>query len=133
MNPENLGKLERRVWKAAEDALTAGNFTTSIDVLLGLGWLSMNPVEAWRQGRIACLEAEAISKHTALHGSGRVGRSAAGRALDAEALPLAATANVRHRKTRYDDLLMSGTDRSAVRALVADEVRGVLDAWRRPR
>jgi hypothetical protein len=32
--------------------------------------------------------AEAIARHTALRGSGRVGRSAAGRALDSEALGL---------------------------------------------
>ena len=39
--------------------------------------------------------AEAIARHTALRGSGRVGRSAAGRALDEQAITLAVVASVR--------------------------------------
>jgi hypothetical protein len=77
-------------------------------------------------------EARAIACHTALRGSGRVGRSAAGRALDEEALTLAVIARIRHGKTRYDELLMSGVDRRAARAEVAERVQSVLDLWRRP-
>lgn len=77
-------------------------------------------------------EAEAIARHTAVRGSGRVGRSAAGQALDEGALTLAVAAYVRHRKTPYDELLMSGEDRSTARERVRDAVRAVLDDWRRP-
>jgi hypothetical protein len=73
---------------------------------------------------------QAIAAHTALRGSGRVGRSAAGRALDSEALKLAVVAAVRHGDTRYDDLLMAGVDRAQARAEVREEVAQVLDGWR---
>ena len=55
--------------------------------------------------------ADTIAYHAALRGSGRIGRSAAGRELDPEAIRLAVTASVRHVDTDYDDLLMSGVDR----------------------
>ena len=74
--------------------------------------------------------AREIAGHTAARGSGRVGRSAAGRALKADALELAVIASVRHRDTRYDELLMSGIDRHTARAQVADEVASTLQAWR---
>jgi hypothetical protein len=78
-------------------------------------------------------EAASIARHTAVRGSGRVGRSAAGRALEPEAVTLAVNARIRHSKTRYDEYLMAGMDRSEAREFVASEVRNVLDAWRRPR
>lgn len=65
-------------------------------------------------------------------GSGRVGRSAAGRALDPEAITLAVLASVRHLDTRHDGLLMSGTLRSDARAMVSADVERVLDGWGRP-
>jgi hypothetical protein len=77
--------------------------------------------------------AEAIARHAAERGSGRVGRSAAGRALDAGALDLAVAASVRHEDTQYDDLLMSGLDRAEARAHVRSHVQGILDEWRRGR
>src|ERR1039457_754345 len=58
-------------------------------------------------------EAIGLAAHTAARGSGRVGRSAAGRALDDQALALAVAAWVRHRHTRYDELLMGGQERAA--------------------
>jgi hypothetical protein len=76
--------------------------------------------------------AESISTHAAQRGSGRVGRSAAGRALDAHALELAVAASVRHEDTPYDDLLMSGIDRDDARDRVRDQVRRILDGWRGP-
>jgi hypothetical protein len=48
--------------------------------------------------------ATTIAEHTGLRGSGRVGRSAAGRALDESAITLAVTASVRHQDTGYDAL-----------------------------
>src|SRR5205814_1767791 len=56
-------------------------------------------------------EAGQIAAHTGLRSSGRVGRSAAGRALDPAAVALAVKAHIRHTHTNYDDLLMGGTDR----------------------
>jgi hypothetical protein len=88
-------------------------------------------------GEICCLfpgcpreRASEIARHTAVRGSGRVGRSAAGRALQSEAIELAVLASVRHRDTRYDELLMSGVDRATARARVGDEVASTLRAWR---
>jgi hypothetical protein len=74
--------------------------------------------------------AEAIARHAGARGSGRVGRSAAGRALDERAVTLAVVASVRHTDTRYDDLLMSGTPRAEARSLVSSDVDTVLEAWR---
>ncbi len=54
---------------------------------------------------------EAIARHTGARGSGRVGRSALGRAADPDAVRLAVAASVRHADTGYDELLMSGIDR----------------------
>ncbi len=74
-------------------------------------------------------EARGIAAHTAVRGSGRVGRSAAGRALDDHALALAVAAWVRHRHTRYDELLMSGQERAAARSAIREEMDEVLDRW----
>lgn len=74
--------------------------------------------------------AEAIAQHAGARRSGRIGRSAAGRALDPEAVTLAVAASVRHIDTPYDALLMSGVARGDARAQVIDEVGAVLDAWR---
>ena len=43
--------------RAAEAALAQRKFVTSIDVLVGLGWLEARRVDEWRQGRVAYLEA----------------------------------------------------------------------------
>jgi hypothetical protein len=59
-----------------------------------------------------------------------VGRTAAGRALNPEAIKLAVVASVRHEDTRYDELLMSGVDRAEARDRVWVEVEGVLEKWR---
>ena len=74
-------------------------------------------------------EAIGLAAHTAARGSGRVGRSAAGRALDGQALALAVAAWVRHRHTRYDELLMGGQERAAARSQVREEMDKVLDRW----
>jgi hypothetical protein len=75
--------------------------------------------------------AEAIARHAGMRGSGRVGRTGAGRALDPEAITLAVVASVRHEDTRYDELLMSGVDRAEARDCVWPEVERVLGRWRR--
>jgi hypothetical protein len=75
-------------------------------------------------------QASKIARHTATRGSGRVGRTAAGRNLEEQALAAAVAAAVRHRYTEYDALLASGLDRAAAREKIADQVREILDAWR---
>jgi hypothetical protein len=75
--------------------------------------------------------AEAIGRHAATRGSGRVGRTAAARALDPEAITLAVVASVRHEDTHYDELLMSGVDRAEARDQVRLDVDRVLASWRR--
>ncbi len=74
--------------------------------------------------------ADAIAEHTGLRGSGRVGRSAAGRALDEDAVVLAVAASVRHQDTHYDSLLMSGLSRDLARDRVRPAIDRVLEAWR---
>jgi hypothetical protein len=74
-------------------------------------------------------EARRIAEHTAQRGSGRVGRSAAGRALEDKALELAVRAAVRHRKTDYDAMLANGVEREDARRRVADKVEDVIDEW----
>jgi hypothetical protein len=72
----------------------------------------------------------AIAEHTGLRGSGRVGRSAAGRALDETAIVLPVAASVRHQDTDYDSLLMAGLSRDMARKQVQAVVDKVLEAWR---
>jgi hypothetical protein len=73
--------------------------------------------------------ATAIAEHAALRGSGRVGRSAAARALDETAITLAVVASVRHEDTNYDQLLMSGIPREDARDRVRPVIDQVLDTW----
>jgi ribosomal protein L14 len=73
--------------------------------------------------------AEAIARHTALRGSGRVGRSAAGRALDEQAITLAVVASVRHQDTDYDSLLMSGVPRDLARDRIRPDIDRILASW----
>jgi hypothetical protein len=74
--------------------------------------------------------ARSIAAWTGLRGSGRVGRSAAGRTLDPAAVELAVTASVRHQDTDYDTLLMGGIPRAQARERVRPEVQTVLARWR---
>jgi hypothetical protein len=74
--------------------------------------------------------AEAIARHTGLRGSGRVGRSAAGRGVDESAVRAAVVASIRHEDTGYDSLLMSGVPRTTARERIRAEVDRVLATWR---
>ena len=76
-------------------------------------------------------EVAAIAEHTAVRGSGRVGRSEAGRNLDEKALTLAVGAAVRHNHTQYDALLASGVDRADARQQIASKVEEMLTKWRK--
>lgn len=76
-------------------------------------------------------EVASIAEHTAVRGSGRVGRSEAGRNLDEKALILAVGAAVRHNHTPYDELLASGVDRTTAHQQIAGKVDEVLTKWRK--
>jgi hypothetical protein len=56
MDPRNRTKLEQRVTKAAEEALAARGYASSIDVLVGIGWLDPGKLEQWRRGQVDFLE-----------------------------------------------------------------------------
>ena len=77
-------------------------------------------------------EARDIAEHTAVRGSGRVGRTAAGQGLEEEALTSAVIAHIRHCHTGYDELLMTGWDRDDARRHVREAIDDVLDRWRAP-
>ncbi|MER6674374.1 DUF2293 domain-containing protein [Streptomyces sp. NPDC000983] len=74
--------------------------------------------------------AAATAAHASVRGSGRVGRSAAGRALSETAVTSAVSASVRHLDTPYDRLLMSGVPRNEARRRIAATVTAVLEGWR---
>jgi hypothetical protein len=73
--------------------------------------------------------ARAIAAHASVRGSGRVGRTAAGRALTEGAVVSAVVAGVRHVDTPYDQLLMSGVPRYEARRRIARTVEAVLRDW----
>ncbi|MFI6278955.1 DUF2293 domain-containing protein [Streptomyces sp. NPDC050988] len=74
--------------------------------------------------------AYAIAGHASVRGSGRVGRSAAGRALSEGAVTSAVRAAVRHTDTPYDQLLMSGVPRHEAQRRIAPTVETTLATWR---
>ncbi|MFH9015748.1 DUF2293 domain-containing protein [Streptomyces sp. NPDC017943] len=100
--------------RAAQDALFARAFAAEI-----LRLFPGCPAE----------RALAVAAHASERGSGRVGRSAAGRALSEEAVTAAVVASVRHLDTPYDRLLMSGVPRQEARRRIAPAVRTVLRSW----
>ena len=71
-----------------------------------------------------------IAEHACLKFSGRVGRSASAKALDEEAVRLAVVAHLRHRETKYDELLAKGYDRWEARTAVEKIVHEVLQKWK---
>jgi hypothetical protein len=71
----------------------------------------------------------AIAEHACLKYSGRVGRSAAAKSLEEEAIRLAVQAHIRHTETRYDELLAAGHERWEARSEVAGAVAHVLAVW----
>jgi len=71
-----------------------------------------------------------IAEHACRKYSGRVGRSAAAKALDEEAVRLAVTAHVRHAETNYDELLLKSIERWDAREKVYPKVSRILDRWK---
>ncbi len=101
--------------RAAEDVTFTASFTAAILALFP----GCPPARAY-----------AVAAHTSQRGSGRVGRSAAGRALDGAAVTAAVRASVRHVDTPYDALLMAGIPRHEARARVGSATEEVLAGWR---
>jgi len=75
--------------------------------------------------------AEKIAIHACRKYSGRVGRSAAAKQLDPDAITLAVVASIRHNQTNYDDLLAAFYDRHEARAIVRPDVERILSEWAR--
>ena len=69
----------------------------------------------------------AIAEHACLKYSDRIGRTAAAKALDEEAVRLAVIAHVRHAETDYDALLAQGHERGEARAAVEGAVNNMLN------
>jgi hypothetical protein len=61
---------------------------------------------------------------------GMLKRTSAGRALEPEALTAAVAAAIRHKHTRYDQLLMSGWNRNDARNRVRDAIERMVESWR---
>ncbi|MGW2155299.1 DUF2293 domain-containing protein [Nonomuraea sp. NPDC001699] len=76
--------------------------------------------------------AHEIAEHAGQRGSGRVGRTAAAKALDENAITLAVIASVRHLDTDYDRLLMSGVPRMEARDRIRNAIEAKLTEFRRP-
>jgi len=70
-----------------------------------------------------------IAEHACRKYSGRIGRSAAAKRLDEQAIRLAVMAHIRHCYTRYDELLFQRWSRHQARTEVKDEIEEVLSQW----
>jgi len=70
-----------------------------------------------------------IAKHACRKYSARVGRTAAAKALDPDAIDLAVRAHIRHAETQYDQLLARGDDRHEARRSIAALVDQVAKRW----
>src|SRR6267143_7208772 len=70
-----------------------------------------------------------MAEHACLKYSGRIGRSASAKTMDEAALRLAVIAHVRHRETKYDELLAKGHERWEARTAVEEAVDRVLRKW----
>jgi hypothetical protein len=62
--------------------------------------------------------------------SARVGRSAAAKRFDPEAIDLAVRAHVRHAHTEYEALMARGWSRGDARSAVASQVDQILEVWK---
>jgi len=71
----------------------------------------------------------AVAEHACLKYSGRIGRSAAGKSFDGNAVRLAVNAHIRHTETPYDELLARGYERWEAREQVEQEVVRLLSEW----
>ncbi len=77
-------------------------------------------------------EAQEIAGHACRKYSGRVGRSAAAKEFEPDAIRLAVQAHVRHQHTEYDATLDEIRDKREARRSVRGAVDDVLSRWRQP-
>ena len=70
-----------------------------------------------------------IAEHACRKYTDRVGRSAAAKALDENAVRIAVTAHIRHAETGYDELLLLGLERWEAREKVHAKVNDILAKW----
>ncbi|MFI1045331.1 DUF2293 domain-containing protein [Streptomyces griseoruber] len=112
-------RLRRRLRDARRRAVADARFTEAFAAEI-LRLLPGCPVARARE----------IAAHASVRGSGRVGRSAAGRALSEGAVVSAVAASVRHVETPYDELLMNGVPRNEARRRIAARVEARLREWR---
>jgi hypothetical protein len=103
--------------RQAHDAEYLATFARRVDLFPGC------PIE----------EQRAIAEHACEKYSDRIGRSAAAKELQADAVSLAVRAHVRHVHTQYDKLLSGGVEREDARARVAAAVARCLETWQRGR
>jgi len=120
---ECVADADQRAWRREREALRRGDEDKTFASQLAAKILELFP-------RCPPTEACAIAEHTSLRGSGRVGRSAAGRRLEEERVRLAVIAAVRHRYTNYDEFRMESGDRAGAREQVRDQIDKILRSWR---
>ncbi|MEV4945923.1 DUF2293 domain-containing protein [Streptomyces sp. NPDC053755] len=118
-----LADAEARARRRARDAVRRAERDTRVTAELEAEILRLFP-------NCPVERAAEIAAHASRKGSGRVGRTAAGRALDRGAVTAAVRASVRHVDTEYDTLLMRGVPRHQARTRVAPAIEAVLRAWR---
>lgn len=91
MSRKNRGTLADRVVKAAEASLAAQDYVSTVDVLLGIGWLDPGTVKRWRRGQIDCLEGAVQTNPSRLSKAAKLFRSwAAEKGLLASEMPYVA-------------------------------------------
>ena len=83
-----------------------------------------------REAYPGCPAAEEIARHACEKHSGRVGRTAAAKELDAETVTLAVRAHIRHLHTEYDRLRDAGGNKRDSRAAVRETIDEVAARWR---
>ncbi len=111
-------RARQRVRAAARREGLEATYAASVAAAIGAAFPGCPPTEA-----------EQIAGWTCRKHSGRVGRSAAAKDLDPQALRLAVIAHLRHTHTDYDALLMRHGDREAARASVRPEIDRWLTRW----
>ena len=83
-----------------------------------------------REAYPGCPAAEEIARHACEKHSGRVGRTAAAKELDADMVTLAVRAHIRHLHTEYDRLRDAGGNKRDSRAAVRETIDDVAARWR---
>ena len=122
---ECVADAEQRRTKREQDKLRRAEQDRDFTALMSEAILKLFP-------RCPSGEAQAIAAHTAVRGSGRVGRTSAGRALQEQAVTAAVVAAIRHKYTDYDRILMEGYSRMDARHIIRDAIDRVVQRWRCP-